>query len=184
MPESMNHMVRTKIKGNSNSTVDSSDDDRAPNFDILPPLPVNNKQPSPAVLNEMEKAILKLQSSPGVMAHRDLTMAPLSCPETTNNIIDSATMASLSCPETTNFTGATMAPAPLSCPETTNNFIGATNHHLMVLPRTETPCDFSLDYNHDPSLLMTCHPLFWSQVKVNGSALSSHKPTLQSQLRI
>ncbi len=114
----MKHMVRTKIKGNS--TVDSSDDGRTPNFDNLPPLPVCNKQPSD-VLNEMENVNLKLQSSPGAMADRDLTMAPLSCPKPTN-------------------------------------FNGATTHQ-MVLPRNETPCNFSVNYNQeDQSLLLPGPP--------------------------
>jgi hypothetical protein len=126
----MKHMVRTKIKGNS--TVDSSDDVRAPNFDNLPPLPICNKQPS-AVLHEMESAILKLHSSFGAIAHRDLTMA------------------SLPCPEPTNFNGA-------------------------VLPRTETPCDFSVNYyNQDQSLLMPDPPLFSRRVS-SDSQSQWHRP--------
>jgi hypothetical protein len=66
---------------------------------------------------------LKVQSSPEAIAHRNLMMAPLSCPEPTN-------------------------------------FNGASNHHLMGLPRSDTPCDFSVDYNQDQSLLLTCPPLF------------------------
>ena len=119
----MKHMVRTKIKGNS--TVHSSDDVRAPNFDDLPPLPICNKQPS-GVLHEMESAILKLQSSFGAIAHRDLTMA------------------SLSYPEPTNFNGA-------------------------VLPITETPCDFSMNYyNQDQSSLMSDPPLFSRRVSCDS----------------
>lgn len=64
----MEHLVRTKIKGN---TVDSSDGGRVPNFDDMPRLPICKKQPS-AVLDVMGKAILKIQSSS--IAHHDLTM--------------------------------------------------------------------------------------------------------------
>eukprot|EP00984_Skeletonema_dohrnii_P027873 scaffold17571_cov154-Skeletonema_dohrnii-CCMP3373.AAC.3 len=71
VPESMDCLVRTKIKGN---TVDSNDDRRILNFDDLPPLPIPDKQPS-AVLNEMENAILKIHSSS--IAHGDLKMSTL-----------------------------------------------------------------------------------------------------------
>ena len=69
----MAHLIRTKIKGN---TVGSIDDGKIPNFDDMPPLPICDKQPSD-VLNEMEKAILKIHSSSSI-AHRDLTMSTLS----------------------------------------------------------------------------------------------------------
>ena len=68
----MAHLIRTKIKGN---TVGSIDDGKIPNFDDMPPLPICDKHPSD-VLNEMEKAILKIHSSS--IAHRDLTMSTLS----------------------------------------------------------------------------------------------------------
>jgi len=68
----MEHLVRTKIKGN---TVGSIDDGTIPNFDALPSLPICDTHPSD-VLNEMEKAILKIHSSS--IAHRDLTMSSLS----------------------------------------------------------------------------------------------------------
>ncbi len=55
----MKHLVRTKIKGDA---ADSSDDGRVPNFDDMPSLPIRKKQPA-AVLDEMEKAILKMQGS-------------------------------------------------------------------------------------------------------------------------
>mmetsp|Transcript_22423 Transcript_22423/g.34635 ORF Transcript_22423/g.34635 Transcript_22423/m.34635 type:complete len:326 (-) Transcript_22423:116-1093(-) len=71
VPESMDCLVRTKIKGN---TVDSNDDRRILNFDDLPPLPIPDKQPS-AVLNEMENAILKIHSSS--IANGDLKMSTL-----------------------------------------------------------------------------------------------------------
>lgn len=71
MPESMELLVRTKIKGNK---VDSSDDIRAPNFYDLPTLPTD-KQPSDGVLDEMRKAVMKIGSS---ISHldRDLMMPP------------------------------------------------------------------------------------------------------------
>ena len=71
MPESMELLVRTKIKG---STVESSDDFRAPNLNELLPLPTYDKQP-PDVLDEMRKAILKIGPS---ISHLgcDLTMSP------------------------------------------------------------------------------------------------------------
>ncbi|KAK1745661.1 heat shock factor family protein [Skeletonema marinoi] len=72
VPASMEHLVRTKIKGN---IVGSIDDGKIPNFDALPSLPICDKHPSD-VLNEMEKAILKIQNSS--IAHRDLTMSSLS----------------------------------------------------------------------------------------------------------
>eukprot|EP00985_Skeletonema_marinoi_P024940 scaffold17845_cov58-Skeletonema_marinoi.AAC.1 len=69
----MEHLVRTKIKGN---IVGSINDGKIPNFDALPSLPICDKHPSD-VLNEMEKAILKIQNSS--IAHRDdLTMSTLS----------------------------------------------------------------------------------------------------------
>jgi len=68
----MKHMVRTKIKGDAvGSSI--SDDDRFPNFDNLPPLPRCYKQPS-AVLDVIEKSILKLQSSLGAATHPGSTM--------------------------------------------------------------------------------------------------------------
>ncbi len=72
----MEHLVRTKIKGN---TVDSSssDDGRVPNFDNMPRLPIRKKQPA-AVLDEMEKAILKMQSQSSSIVHRDLTLNSIS----------------------------------------------------------------------------------------------------------
>ncbi len=72
MPESMELLVRTKIKG---STVESSDDIKAPNLYELPPLPAYDKQPPDDVLDEMRKAILKIGPS---ISHfdRDLTMSP------------------------------------------------------------------------------------------------------------
>ncbi len=70
MPESMEHMVRTKIKGNGNS-IDRSNDGRVPKFDDLPALPTRDKEPS-VVLDEMRRAILK-RSSIVVTRGRDLT---------------------------------------------------------------------------------------------------------------
>ena len=71
MPESMELLVRTKIKG---STIDSSNDYRAPDFYQLLPLPTD-KQPLNDVLDEMRKAILKIGSSISHLG-RDLTMPP------------------------------------------------------------------------------------------------------------
>jgi len=71
MPESMELLVRTKIKGN---TDDSSDDIRAPNFYEMSPLPKHLEQPSD-VLDEMRRAILKIGSSISHLDH-DLTMPP------------------------------------------------------------------------------------------------------------
>ena len=74
MPESMEHMVRTKIKGNGNS-IDRSNDGRVPKFDDLPALPTCDKEPT-AVLEEMRRAILKIHVTPSSIAitrRRDLT---------------------------------------------------------------------------------------------------------------
>jgi len=125
-PESMQNMIRTKIKGNG--AVDSSDDVRAPNFDNLPPLPVRDKLPSD-VLEVMEKAFLKLQSFLGV-----------------------------------------------ATPTYTN---GTTNDHLLLLPapRTETPCDFNVDYNQDPlQLPLPPHPHFSRTVSCESHW---HRPSVQ-----
>ncbi len=73
-------MVRTKIKGNTGG---SSEDMRVPNFDVLPPLPVCNKQPS-AILDVMENAILKLPNSIGATAHCGLAMPTMSHPQLGN----------------------------------------------------------------------------------------------------
>lgn len=56
VPEYLERLVRTKIKG------DNTFVGIVPNFDDMPPLPICNKQPSD-VLDEMEKAILKMKSS-------------------------------------------------------------------------------------------------------------------------
>lgn len=60
----MERLVRTKIKGNS---VDSSNDGRVPKFDDLPALPTCYKEPV-AVLEEMRRAILKMDRSPSTIA--------------------------------------------------------------------------------------------------------------------
>ncbi len=61
----MKHMVRTKIKGNSGSSIE---DMRVPNFDALPPLPLCDKQPA-AILDIMGSVILKLPNAFGDSAH-------------------------------------------------------------------------------------------------------------------
>lgn len=81
----MERLVRTKIKGN---TVDSSYDGKVPNFDDMPRLPICNKQPS-AVLDEMGKAVLKMQSS--FIAHRSVKMNPTLL--TSSNDADHRTIA-------------------------------------------------------------------------------------------
>ncbi len=87
MPESMERLVKTKIKGN---TVDSSYDGKVPNFDDMPRLPICNKQPS-AVLDEMGKAVLKMQSSS--IAHRCVTMNPTLTLLTSSNDADHRTIS-------------------------------------------------------------------------------------------
>ena len=59
-------MVRTKIKGKSN-TAASNEDVRVPNFDDLPPLPVSDRRPT-AILDEMEHAILTMPIASGAGA--------------------------------------------------------------------------------------------------------------------
>ena len=70
LPEHMEHMVRTKIKG------DCSFNGNVPDFDVMPPLPIWDKQPPSDVLNEMEKAILKLKSLSSSRMQSDLAAMP------------------------------------------------------------------------------------------------------------
>ena len=63
-------MVRTKIKG------DCSFNGNVPDFDVMPPLPIWDKQPPSDVLNEMEKAILKLKSLSSSRMQSDLAAMP------------------------------------------------------------------------------------------------------------
>jgi len=83
-PEDMKLMVRTKIKGNTGG---SSEDMRLPNFDVLPPLPVCDKQPS-AILDIMGSVILKLPSTTVAIAHCGSAMSAMSHPQLGNLTAD------------------------------------------------------------------------------------------------
>ena len=72
----MLHMVRTKIKG------DCSFNGNVPDFDVMPPLPICDKQPPSDVLNEMEKAILKLKRSSSIVVQSDWAAMPPNLNET------------------------------------------------------------------------------------------------------
>ena len=76
VPEYMQHMVRTKIKGDCSFFRGD-----VPHFDDMPPLPIGDKQPPPDVLNEMEEAILKLKRSSSFV-QSDLKAMPPNLNET------------------------------------------------------------------------------------------------------
>ena len=73
----MQHMVRTKIKGDCSFFRGD-----VPHFDDMPPLPICVKQPPSDVLNEMEKAILKLKRSSSIVVQPDLAAMPPNLNET------------------------------------------------------------------------------------------------------
>ena len=100
----MKHMVRTKIKGKSN-TAASNEDVRVPNFDDLPPLPVSDRRPT-AILDEMEHAILTMPIAFGAGAG---AIAIAHC---------GSTMRTVSPPQPNNFTGDTNTDHQMIWPKT------------------------------------------------------------------
>jgi len=144
-PEDMKHMVRTKIKGKSN-TAASNEDVRVPNFDDLPPLPVSDRRPT-AILDEMEHAILTMPIASGAGAGAG-AIAIAHC---------GSTMRTVSSPQPGNFTGDT------------------NTNHQMIWPRTETPYHFNVDCNQDESFLeLPPPPLFHRTVSGESQFMMHH----------